>query len=311
VKLVFMGTPAFAAPTLKRLMATHHHVAAVVTQPDRPQGRGMELSPPPIKTLALELELPVLQPEKASSDAFIEKIRALAPQAAVVVAYGQILKRDFLDVPPLGCVNLHPSLLPRYRGPTPIQSALLAGEETTGVTTMLLDEGTDTGDILLQRTAPINADDTAGTLHDKLAEEGAELIVETLDALEDGAVAPRPQNEADASMTRKIGKKDSVIDWSRTPAEICNLVRAMDPWPGCQTTVRGALVKVWRVLPSEEKTRGGQPGEILRAARDGLLVQAGGGVVKILEAQPAGGKRMSIDDFMRGHPVQKGTVLGT
>jgi methionyl-tRNA formyltransferase len=192
--MLFFGTPEFAVPTLKRLAQTRHRMLAVVTQPDRPKGRGMKIIPSPVKTTALEYGLVVMQPEKASSAAIIEEIRKLNPDAAVVVAYGQILKRDFLDLPKRGCINLHPSLLPRYRGPTPIQSAIIAGDRMTGVTTMLLDEGMDTGDVLLQREAVIHDDDTLGTMHDKLADVGADLMVETLEALETGRLTPRKQD---------------------------------------------------------------------------------------------------------------------
>lgn len=282
----------------------------VLTQPDRPSGRGMQPAPPPIKTRALELGLRVMQPEKASSPSTLEEIRTMSPDAAVVVAYGQILKREFLDVPRLGCINLHPSLLPRYRGPTPIQSAILAGERVTGVTTMLLDEGTDTGDILLQREVEIADDDTAGGLHDKLAEVGADLMVETLEAIETHSVTPRPQDEAEATMTRKLGKKDATVDWSRSSKEIFDLTRAMDPWPGCQTTLRGDVLKVWKAEPSKEQPRKGEPGEVLTAEGGSLIIQTGEGAVRILELQLPGGKRMAAAEFMRGHSIEQGTMLG-
>ncbi len=310
MKVIFLGTPAFAVPTLDRLARTRHEIMTVLTQPDRPAGRGMQPAPSPVKTRALELGLRLMQPDKASSPSALEEIRTMGPDAAVVVAYGQILKREFLDVPRFGCINLHPSLLPRYRGPTPIQSAILAGERVTGVTTMLLDEGTDTGDILLQREVVIADDDTAGFLHDKLAEVGAELMVETLEAVEKHSVTPRPQDEAEATMTRKLDKKDATVNWNRSAKEIFNLTRAMDPWPGCRTTFREDVLKVWKVEPCKEQPREGRPGEVLAAEGGSLIIRTGEGAVRILELQLPGGKRMTAAEFMRGHVIEAGTVLG-
>jgi len=292
------------------LAKTHHEIAAVLTQPDQPQGRGMQLAPSPVKTVAHELGLRVMQPEKASSPASLEEIRRLSPDSAVVVAYGQILKRDFLGLPPLGCINLHPSLLPRYRGPTPIQSAILAGEKTTGVTTMLLDEGMDTGPILLQREVEITDGDTAGTLHDKLADAGGDLMVETLDAMEEHSLTPRPQNDAQATITRKLEKKDGILDWSKSVESIRNLARALDPWPGCQTTYEGDILKIWRIEPYKIQAQTGTPGEVLIAEGRDLVVQAGDGAVRIAELQAPGKKRMSAEEFLRGHTITVGTTLG-
>ena len=312
MKIVFLGTPAFAVPALKRLVRSRHEITAVLTQPDRPQGRGMQLAPPPIKETSRELGLTVMQPEKASSPSSLQSVRELRPDAAVVVAYGQMLKRDFLDLPHHGCINLHPSLLPRYRGPTPIQSALLAGEHTTGVTTILLDEGMDTGDILLQRETEIVDDDTFGTLHDKLAGVGADLVVETLDDLEAGDVVPRRQDESSATVTHKFSKNDAIIDWTQSPQLVNNLIRAMTPWPGCRTTLHGSMLKILKAVPHVEgDMKKGEPGQILLAGSDGLMVQAGRGIVRILELQRAGGRGMSVEEFLRGHPIEEGTLLGS
>ncbi|UCD58945.1 MAG: methionyl-tRNA formyltransferase [Candidatus Hydrogenedentota bacterium] len=310
MRILFLGTPAFAVPTLKRLVQTRHEIIAVLTQPDRPRGRGLEFAASPVKTLATQLGLAVMQPEEASSPPPLKKILGLAPDVAVIVAYGQILKRDFLDLPRLGCINLHPSLLPRYRGPTPIQSAILAGETTTGVTTMLLDEGMDTGDILLQREMEITHDDTAGTLHDKLAEAGADLMIETLEAVETGVVVPYPQDESSATVTRKLNKKDATIDWSQPPGKVCDLTRAMDPWPGCQTLLQGKMLKVWKAKPCLMKAKRGEPGQVVTDERGNLIVHTGSGAVRILELQLPGGRRMSAEDFTRGHTIKEGTVLG-
>ncbi|NQU09022.1 MAG: methionyl-tRNA formyltransferase [Candidatus Abyssubacteria bacterium] len=310
MKLIFLGTPVFAVPTLTGLARTSHTLMAVITQPDRPRGRGMKLASSPVKKAALELGLQVMQPDEAPSSSTLEELRKLGVEAAVVVAYGRILKRDFLDIPAFGCINLHPSLLPRYRGPTPIQSAILAGEQRTGATAMLLDEGTDTGDILLQREVEILPDDTAGILHDRLAEVGAELMIETLEAVENRRVVPRPQDESKATMTRKLEKKDSIIDWSRSPGEIYSLMRAMDPSPGCRTTLGGSSLKVWKIAPCEETAPEAPPGKVLKAAHGEFVVQAAGGAIRILELQRAGGRRMSAGEFMRGHPVAEGSMLG-
>jgi len=310
VKLIFLGTPLFALPTLKALARSAHETLSVITQPDRPRGRGMRLSPPPVKTAALELGLPLSQPEKVSSPPVLEEIRRLKPEAAVVVAYGQILKRDFLDLPPLGCINLHPSLLPLYRGPTPIQSAIIAGDRTTGVTTILLDEGIDTGDILLHREVEISRSDTAGSLHDTLALVGAELIVETLDALESGSVVPQPQDESKATLTKKLTKEDSAIDWTRSAEEIFNLTRGMDPIPGCTTVLKGDSLKIRKVEPLEDHARDASPGTVLSARGGDLIVQAGDATMRILEVQPPGGRRMSAEEFLRGRPIEEGAILG-
>ncbi|GAB4341462.1 MAG: methionyl-tRNA formyltransferase [Candidatus Abyssubacteria bacterium] len=309
MNIIFLGTPLFAAPTLKRLAHTRHQILAVLTQPDRPSGRGMALSPPPVKTLALELGFTILQPQKASSPSALTEIRKLSPDAAVVVAYGQLLTREFLEVPRFGCINLHPSLLPRYRGASPIQSAILAGDRMTGVTTMLLDDGMDTGPILLQREVEITDDDTAGTLHDKLAEAGADLMVETLDAVEYNAVIPRPQEESHASVTKKIEKADCRIEWGQPAERIRNLARAMDPWPGCWTTLDRTVLKIWKVEVCDyPKT--GAPGRVL-SVRDGLVVQAGDGAVRIIELQAPGSRRMTAAEFLRGHVIKEGMLLGS
>lgn len=310
MKLIFLGTPDFALPTLKALVPTDHEIVAVITQPDRARGRGMNLAPPPVKTLALESDLPVLQPENASSPQALEEIRKLEPDAAVVVAYGQILKQEFLNMPSLGCINLHPSLLPRHRGPTPIQSAILAGDRKTGVSTILLDEGTDTGDILLQREVSIYDVDTAGTLHDRLANVGADLMIETLEFMGSPDFASHPQDESKATLTRKLGKKDSVIDWNQAAEEIHTLSRAMDPWPGCQTTFQGKNLKIWKIEPMEEDTGKGKPGEVLTSGGRDLIIKAGRGAISILELQLPGKRRMTAAEFMRGNAVEDGMVFG-
>jgi methionyl-tRNA formyltransferase len=270
----------------------------------------MECAPSPVKETALKLDLSLMQPEKASVPSALAEIRRLKPDCAAVVAYGQILSRDFLALPQMGCINLHPSLLPRHRGPTPIQSSILADERKTGVTTILLDEGVDTGDILLQKDIDISEDDTTGSLHDKLADLGAGLMVETLDAVERRDITPRPQNESDATLTRKITKEDSIIDWNQSPREIFNRIRALDPTPGCQTKLGAEVLKVWKTRPCKQRTREAAPGEVLSVLRDSLVVKAGDGALHILEVQRAGKKRMTVEEFLRGQRVEVGMVLG-
>lgn len=310
MKLIFLGTPAFAVPTLEHLVRTRHEIRAVITQPDRPRGRGMELAASDIKTIAVDYDLPLMQPEDASSPPILEKIRDLGAECAVVVAYGQILKRDFLGLSPLGCINLHPSLLPRHRGPTPIQSAILAGEQETGVTTILLDEGMDTGDILLQKSVDISADDTAGMLHDRLAKVGAELVIETLEAIENRSVTPRRQDETKATVTKKISKEDSIIDWNQSPDRVRDQIRAMDPVPGGQTTLGGKVLKIWRAQLWEKPVEETEPGRVLTVMPDSIIVRAGDGALRILEVQRAGKRRMSMAEFLRGQKIAEGTLLG-
>jgi methionyl-tRNA formyltransferase len=311
VRIVFLGTPSFAVPTLERLAQSRHKILTVLTQPDRPRDRGLTLTPPPVKAAASALNLPIIQPDKASSPQVVEKMHSLAPDAAVVVAYGQILKRNFLFIPRYGCINLHASLLPKYRGPSPIQAAILAGDKETGVTTMLLDEKMDTGQILLQRSIEIAEEDTAGTLHDKLADIGASLMVETLDKLERGEISPKRQDDTKATLTHKITKNDAKIDWRQPAEKIYNQVRAFNPWPGCETSLDGLILKIWKSAPAGKPEKAGEPGEVLIAEGEDLIIRAEDGSIRVLELQLAGGKRMRTQEFLRGHPIQPGAILGT
>jgi len=311
VKIIFLGTPAFAVPTLERIQQSHHRIAAVISQPDRARSRGLRVTPTPVKQTASAFGIPVLQPEKASSPEVVQQVRLLAPDAAIVVAYGQILKREFLSAPRLGCINLHASLLPKYRGPSPIQAALLAGDRETGVSTMLLNEGMDTGDILLQRKVSIADDDTAGTLHDRLSQIGASLMVETLDGMEEETITLQPQDATQATITKKITKEETRIDWNRAPEEIHNRVRAFNPWPGSETLLEGKPLKIWRTVPAGTREDTGEPGEVLAAEGNDLVIQASGGTMRVLELQLAGGKRLRTAEFLRGHPVKPGVILGS
>lgn len=305
-----MGTPEFALPSLERLVSSPHRVVGVVTQPDRPRGRGKRVQPPPVKVRALSLGLPVLQPQHVREEGFMELVRGLAPDVVVVVAYGRILPPSFLRLPSHGCVNLHASLLPRYRGAAPIQRAIMNGEKETGVTTMLMDEGLDTGDILLQRRVPIHEADTAGSLHDRLAREGAELLLETLELLARGCLAPRPQDHRLATYASPLKPEDELIDWQRPARDLYNQVRALNPWPVARTWLEGRVFKVWRAAVSAfPPPPEAQPGEVL-ASRQELVVATGAGCLALQEVQLEGGKRLPAEDFLRGRPVPVGTVLG-
>jgi methionyl-tRNA formyltransferase len=308
LSIIFMGTSRFAVPILHALFH-HYSLVAVVTQPDRPGGRGRGLSMSRVKEAALELDVPVLQPEHARDPAFVGGTRRLKPRFIVVAAYGQILPRPLLDVPEMGCVNVHASLLPRYRGAAPINWAIAEGESRTGVTTMLMDEGMDTGPILLSRTVPIDPNDTAASLEEKLADVGAEVIVETIEGLVKGAVRPIPQDGSQATYAPQLQKKDGWIDWSE-PAEVLHRrTRAFDPWPGTFTRIGGKTLKV---LSAEvDDTRQNQdPGCIVGVDREGIRVATGKGHLILKAVQLEGKKRLAAREFLMGHSVEAGMILG-
>jgi methionyl-tRNA formyltransferase len=307
-----MGTPALAVPTLQAV-ADHHDVVGVVTQPDRHSGRGRKVHASPVKQWAVDARVPVQQPQRLRDQAALDRLAETPFDVAVVVAFGQLLPAAALALPPLGCINLHASLLPRHRGASPIQAAILAGDQETGVTTMLMDEGLDTGPALLQRRIRIAADETAGTLGARLGALGAELMVETLAALAVGALEPEAQDAARATMTRLIRKSDGAIDWTQPADQVDRQVRAMQPWPVAHTQVGGQSLRIWSVeiVETVATVAGGAPGVVV--ARDGeeLVVACGGGdAVRILELQRPGGRRMAAADLMRGHPLPAGTEFG-
>jgi len=307
--LVFCGTPRFAVPTLEALVHAGFPVRLVVTQPDKPRGRGLALAPSPVKQSALALGLPVAQPESIkNNDAFLEQLTALNPDAIIVVGYGRIIPQWMIDLPRLGNINLHASLLPKYRGAAPIQWAIARGESTTGVTTMRIDAGLDTGDILLQKEIPIQPTDTAETLAPMLAATGANLMVETLRGLEAGTISPCPQNSENATLAPILKKEDGRIDFRRTAQEICNRLRGFQPWPGAFTTFRGKNLHVWDAAAA---LRSLPPGELL--IEHGLLfVGCGGGTaLALLEVQPEGKKHMAARDFIHGYRPQTGEKLGS
>ena len=309
MKLLFCGTPEFAVPTLRRLHAEGFSIAAVVTQPDRPKGRGLERAASPVKQAAVELGLRVEQPEKLKVDAGRALLAKYAPEAVVIVGYGQLIPADLLDIPPHGWINLHASLLPKYRGAAPVQWALIRGESVTGVTTMRIDAGLDTGPILLQAEEVIREDDTAVTLAVRLAERGAPLMVETLRGLAAGSLAPRPQDPAQASKAPLLKKEDGRVEWSLAAREIYNRIRGLAPWPGAFTTFRGKNLHVWWAKPVEAPQGVVQPpapGTLL-AEKHALYVACGGeSWLRLEEVQPADRKRMRAEDFVNGLHVKSG-----
>lgn len=298
MRVVFMGTPDFGVPSLIALYAAGHHIAGVFTQPDRPQGRKQLMVPCAVKQKALEMNLPVYQFEKVSRRIGRETIESLRPDVMVTAAFGQILSRRILAVPPFGCVNVHGSLLPKYRGAAPIQWAIIRGEKRTGVTTMLTAAGVDTGDILLQRELAIGPEETAAELFPRMAQLGAQMIVETLAGLEGGRIAPRAQDEADASHLPMLGKADGCIDWRATAGQVHDRVRGTNPWPGAYTTLPdGSVLKIWRTRVLADAA--GQPGEVLDSTQH-LVIACASGAVEIVELQAPGKKRMAAADFLRG-----------
>jgi methionyl-tRNA formyltransferase len=304
MKLVFLGTPAFAVPSLERIVSAGHHVIAVYTQPDRPKGRGQKSAMPPVKLAALRLGLAVHQPERVRRPEVIEELRAMAPEAMVVVGYGQILPQAILDIAPLGIINVHASLLPKYRGAAPVQWAIARGETRTGVTTMRINAGLDTGDMLLKWEIEIGEEETAVALGERLAVAGAELLELTLDGL--NGIAPEPQDDARASYAPILKKEDGHVDWRMPAREILNRIRGFTPWPGCHGFLRGARLHIWKARPAPEMLK--PPGE-LRAANRRLFAGCGDGSIEFLEVQLEGKKRMDAASFLNGFSIDAGEVL--
>jgi methionyl-tRNA formyltransferase len=306
-RIVFMGTPQFACPTLQMLLDRGDNVVAVVTQPDRPKGRGQQLQQPPVKELAVRHGIPVMQPLKVRVPEAVEEIRGFAPDLIVVVAFGQILPKSLLDIPPLGCINVHASLLPRYRGAAPLNWCIINGETETGVTTMLMDVGLDTGDMLVKRAIPILPDEDAGSLHDRLANLGAATMAETLDLLAAGRLSPEKQDDSLSCYAPMLKKELGEIHWQQNPDEIRNLVRGTTPWPGAYTRLDGRLLKLFTAHTASGE---GAPGTVLRADSSGLEIACNGGSIVFTDMQLEGKKRMSAADFLAGYRVAPGTVLG-
>ena len=321
MSIVFVGTPAFSVPSLRRLAAAGYSISAVVTQPDRPAGRGRHPAPPPVKLAAQELGLIVLQPEILRDPVVVSQIAALAPQAIVAVAYGQLLRPEVLDIAPKGVLNVHPSLLPRWRGASPIASAILAGDEDTGVTIMLMDSGLDTGPILAQEHAPIAPTDTTGALTEKLSLLGADLLVRTLPHWLAGEIQAAPQDASQATACRLMRKEDGAIDWTLPALEIWRSVRAYNPWPSAHTTLAGELLHIWQASPLDSPA-GPPPGTVVAltpdqraalpefAAEAAFAAQTGEGLLAIARVQRAGRRALSAAEFLRGLPNLIGSRLG-
>jgi len=313
LRIIFMGTADLACASLRALCReTSFQVITVVSQPDKPKGRDMKLQPTPVKELALAEGLPVLQPRRARDEEFIAQLRALQPDLIVVAAYGQILPQTLLDIPRLGCLNVHTSLLPKYRGAAPIQWAILDGESETGVTIMKMDAGLDTGPMVSTTRTAITPEDNAQTLHDRLAALGGELLVETIPDYAAGKIVPTPQPAEGATYARKISKEDGLIDWSQPARALWNRVRGFTPWPGAYTHLNsdGAprLLKIWlaEVVPN----RSGAPGEILHADKNGVVIACGEQALRVTQLQREGGRRMTAQEFLAGHPLKVGLRLG-
>lgn len=302
-----MGTPDFAVPSLEALLGAGHTVCGVFTQPDKPKNRGMKLQPTPVKECALSHGIPVFQPVKLRDGTALEQIRALAPELIVVAAYGRILSQDILDCPPKGCINVHSSLLPRYRGAAPINWAILNGDGETGVTIMHMAAALDAGDIIAQASAPIGPDETAPELTARLAELGGALLAETVARIEAGTAERIPQEEEQATLAPMLGKELSPLDFSRSAQALHDQVRGLIPWPAATARVGGVRCKIFAT--AAERGSGG-PGTVLEAGKNGILIACGGDTaLRILELQPDGGKRMRAADYLRGHPVEAGSVL--
>lgn len=312
IRIVFMGTPDFAVPSLKGLVEAGYEVAAVVSQPDRPKGRKKELAPTPVKEAAQTLGIPVLQPARMRSLEAVEAVAAYAPDLIVTAAYGQILPKAVLDLPRLGCINVHGSLLPKYRGGAPIQRAIIDGEKVTGVTIMYMAEGLDTGDMISRVEVPIGDDDTAGTMFEKLSAAGAELLLRTVPLLVEGRAERVPQNDAEATYAPNLTRDDERIDWTKPAKKLYDQVRGLVPAAGAFTTWNGDVFKVWRCRVAGEPVPAGsvRPGGLLPAQSGRLLVQTGDGVLELLDVQPAGKKAMSAADWLKGTRPAPGAAFG-
>jgi methionyl-tRNA formyltransferase len=308
LRVIFMGTPEFACPTLQKLIDRNEQLVAVVTQPDRPKGRGQRLMPPPVKELAVRHAIPVYQPARVRDPDVIEILRGLAPDVIVVVAFGQILPKVLLDIPPLGCINVHASLLPRYRGAAPLNWCLINGELETGVTTMMMDVGLDTGPMLLKKSTPIDGNDDIVSLHDRMKVMGAELLSETLDRIAAGTLVPQEQDGDQSCYAPMLKKEDGRINWNRDARSIHNQVRGLAVWPVACTVLDGQTLKVYRTSPAEGS---GQPGTVLRADRQGIEVACLKGSLIIEELQLAGKKRLDAASFLAGYAIAAGKLFSS
>ena len=309
MKVVFMGTPDFAVGTLEEIVKAGHEVAAVVTQPDKPKGRGKTLMPTPVKEAALKYAIPVYQPLKVRAEEFVKVLEKIAPDIIVVAAFGQIISKEILELPKYGCINVHASLLPAYRGAAPIQWAVINGDKESGVTIMQMDEGLDTGDMLLKTVVPLDEKETGGSLFDKLSKAGADLLLKTLDALENGTVTPQKQGESPTAYAKMLTKDMGAIDWNRPAKELERLIRGLNPWPSAYTKLNGKTLKIWAADVCGQTGEKAQPGTVLKAEKDEFLIQTGEKILSVKELQLEGKKRMDTAAFLRGCHLEKGMIL--
>lgn len=310
LRIVFMGTPDFAVACLDMLVAEQYDVVAVVTQPDRPKGRGQKLGQSPVKEAALAYGLPVLQPLKVKDADFQKELSLLKPDLIVVVAFGQFLPKSMLELPSLGCINVHASLLPYYRGAAPIHWAIIKGEQVTGVTTMYMDVGMDTGDMILKAEVPIAEDATTGVIHDQLKESGAAVLLETIQLIADGKAPRTAQPHDQATYASMLTREVEAIDWTQSAVTIHNLVRGLNPWPGAYCHHQDKILKTWQTRIHENDSKTGVPGKIVKLTMDGFIIETGQGTLEVLEVQPASKRRMSAKDFVCGYGIATGEILG-
>lgn len=308
MRVIFMGTPDFAVPSLEALL-TKHEVVLVVTQPDKPKGRGKKMVPTPVKACALEHGIPVLQPEKVKEPEFVEQLRSYEPDLIAVTAFGQILSEPILEMPKYGCINVHGSLLPKYRGAAPMQWSIIDGEKVTGITTMYMAKGLDSGDMLLKAEVEITDKDTFATIHDKMAVTGANLLLDTLDQLEAGTLERIPQDHDAATYAPMITKETGHIDWSKNRQDIINLIRGLNPVPAAYTIYEEEVLKIFGAVISDVQVDGAANGEIVAVVKKGFVVKCGDGCLLITEVQARGGKRMMTDAYLRGHAMKEGILL--
>lgn len=305
MRIVFMGTPEFAVPSLEALLKSDDQVVGIVTQPDRPKGRGQQLTPSPVKLIAQREGIPLLQPVKMKAPEFLEPLATWKPDLITVTAFGRILHPGILSLPPMGCVNVHGSLLPKYRGAAPVQWAVINGDTETGITTMLMDEGMDTGAMLLQERIPIYPDDTAGTLAPRLAALGGRMLVETIRQLKAGTLKPIPQDDSQATMAPLLKKEDGAIDWTMSATALADRVRGLSPWPGAYSSLKSERWTIWKAgaISTEHN---GAPGTVVGVTKQAIHVAAGDGVLEITEIQPANSKRLTVAQYLAGHSVTVG-----
>lgn len=309
MRLLFLGTGCLGLPTLKALIQSNdHELLAIFTQPDRPAGRGLKLKASPVKEFAVAQDIPVYQPEKINRD--LDRVRSFSPDVIVVAAYGQILSKELLLIPPKGTINIHASLLPKYRSAAPIQWALINGESETGITTFLIDEGLDTGDLLLKRTIPITEDDTAGSLEAKLAELGSEVMLETLNGIATGRLKAEPQDHSKATLAPKIKKELAQLDWAKSARELFNLIRGLNPAPGAYTFYNGKRLKIHRSRVVSVENSNATSGEVIQLSTGGLILKTGDGSLELTEIQPEGKKTLTATEFVRGYQIKIGDRLG-